>query len=87
MSGRIDAESVNGRVGIGGGSFSDVAMETVNGRIDFESNLRERGDLDIETVNGKVVVNFVGSLSAEIDVNLSMAERPKEAVLEEIRGV
>lgn len=69
VSGRIDTESVNGWVGIGGGSFSDAAMETVNGRIEFKSNLRERGDLDIETVNGKVVVNFVGSLSAEIDVN------------------
>ncbi|HSM31069.1 MAG TPA: hypothetical protein VK854_10245, partial [Woeseiaceae bacterium] len=52
-----------------GGSFADAAMETVNGRIDFESNLRDGGDLDIETVNGKVVVNFAGSLSADIDVN------------------
>jgi DUF4097 and DUF4098 domain-containing protein YvlB len=69
MAGTIDLESVNGALGIIGGSFSDAAMETVNGRIEFESNLREGGDLDIETVNGKVVVNFIGSLSAEIDVN------------------
>ena len=69
VAGTIDLESVNGALGIIGGSFSDVAMETVNGRIEFESNLREGGDLDIETVNGKVDVNFVGSLSAEIDVN------------------
>ena len=69
LSGVIDLQSVNGKLDIGGGSFSDVAMETVNGRIDFKSNLREGGDLDIETVNGKVVVNFVGSLSADIDVN------------------
>ena len=69
LSGVIDLESVNGKLEIGGGSFSDVSMETVNGRIDFKSNLRDGGDLDIETVNGKVVVDFVGSLSAEIDVN------------------
>lgn len=69
LSGTIDLESVNGRLKVGGGSFSDAAMETVNGRIDFKSNLREGGDLDIETVNGKVVVDFIGSLSAEIDIN------------------
>jgi DUF4097 and DUF4098 domain-containing protein YvlB len=69
LSGVIDMESVNGKLEIEGGSFSDVAMETVNGRIDFKSNLREGGDLDIETVNGKVVVNFIGSLSADLDVN------------------
>lgn len=69
LSGVIDMESVNGKLEIGGGSFSDVAMETVNGKIDFNSNLRDGGDLDIETVNGKVVVNFVGSLSADVDVN------------------
>ncbi len=44
-------------------------METVNGRIDFKSNLRKGGDLDVESVNGKVVVNFIGSVSAEFDVN------------------
>ena len=69
FAGTIDMESVNGGLGVMGGSFSDAAMETVNGRIQFESNLRDGGDLDIETVNGKVIVNFVGSLSAEIDVN------------------
>jgi DUF4097 and DUF4098 domain-containing protein YvlB len=69
LSGVIGLESVNGKLEIEGGSFSDVAMETVNGRIDFKSNLREGGDLDIETVNGKVVVNFIGSVSADFDVN------------------
>lgn len=69
LSGVIDLESVNGKLEIDGGSFSDVAMETVNGRIDFNSNLRDGGDLDIETVNGKVVVTFVGGLSADVDVN------------------
>ncbi len=69
LSGVIDLQTVNGRLEISGGSFSEAAMETVNGRIDFESNLRKGGDLEIETVNGRVVVNFLGDLSAEIDVN------------------
>jgi len=69
MAGTIDLESVNGKLEVGGGSFSDAALQTVNGRIDFKANLRDGGDLDIETVNGKVVVDFVGSLSAELDVN------------------
>ena len=69
LSGVINLQSVNGKLDIGGGSFSDVAMETVNGRIDFNSNLKDGGDLDIETVNGKVVVNFVGGVSADFDVN------------------
>ena len=69
MAGTIDLQSVNGRLKLDGGSFSEIAMETVNGRIDLESNLRDGGDLDIETVNGKVVVNLVGSVSAEVDVN------------------
>ena len=69
MAGTIDLQSVNGRLKLDGGSFSEIAMETVNGRIGLESNLRDGGDLDIETVNGKVVVNLVGSVSADIDVN------------------
>ena len=69
LSGVIGLESVVGNVKISGGSFTDAAVETVNGRIDYESNLREGGELEIETVNGKVVVNFIGGLSAEIDVN------------------
>ncbi len=69
LSGVIILESVNGKLELSGGSFSDAAMETVNGRIDFKSNLRKGGDLDVESVNGKVVVNFIGSVSAEFDVN------------------
>ena len=69
MAGTIDLQSVNGRLKLDGGSFSEIAMETVNGRIGLESNLRDGGDLDIETVNGKVVVDLLGSVSADIDVN------------------
>jgi len=69
LSGAIDVESVSGSIVVGGGSFSEADLETVNGRIDFNSNLQKGGDLDIETVNGRVVVEFVGSVSADIDVN------------------
>lgn len=68
LSGVIDMQSVSGSIEIGGGSFSDAALETVNGRIDMKSNLQRGGDVDIESVNGKVEVNFIGELSADIDV-------------------
>jgi DUF4097 and DUF4098 domain-containing protein YvlB len=68
LSGVVDLESVSGSVEISGGSFTDAALQSVNGRVDFNSNLRKGGDIDIESVNGRIVVEFVGSLSAEIDV-------------------
>jgi DUF4097 and DUF4098 domain-containing protein YvlB len=68
LSGVIDMQSVSGSIEVAGGSFSDAALETVNGRIDFVSNLQKGGDVEFESVNGKVDVNFIGELSADIDV-------------------
>jgi DUF4097 and DUF4098 domain-containing protein YvlB len=68
LSGVVDMQSVSGSIDVRGGSFSDAALETVNGRIDLVANLQEGGDVDIESVNGKVDVNFIGELSADIDV-------------------
>lgn len=68
LSGVIDMQSVSGSIEISGGSFSDAALETVNGRIEFKSNLQKGGDVDAESVNGKVDLNFIGNLSADIDV-------------------
>jgi len=68
LSGAADLETVNGSIGLSGGSFSDVNMETVNGRIDFRASLRPGGDFDVETVNGRVNVNFAGDVSATINV-------------------
>ena len=68
MAGAANLESVNGNVALSGGAFSDVAFETVNGRIDFDGTLEKGGDLDIETVNGRINVNFIGDVSAEFDI-------------------
>lgn len=68
LSGEVDMESVNGDLTLVGGSFTEANFETVNGRIEYEANLRKGGELDIETVNGRVDVNFVGSVSADFEI-------------------
>ena len=68
MAGMADLESVNGTVSLGSGMFSEVAFETVNGRIEFEGSLSRDGELDIETVNGRITVDFIGDVSAEFDI-------------------
>ena len=68
MSGTADLESVNGTVSLGSGTFSDVAFETVNGRIEFEGTLSSGGELDIETVNGRISVDFIGDVNADFDI-------------------
>jgi len=69
LSGTIAMETVTGRLSVAGGSFSEAGMQTVNGRVEFRSNLRKNGDLEVETVNGRISVTLIGDVSAEIDVN------------------
>ena len=69
LSGTIDLETVTGRLSVGGGSFSEAGLQTVNGRVEFRSNLRKNGDLDVETVNGRINVTLLGEVSADIDIN------------------
>jgi len=69
LSGTIDLETVTGRLSVAGGSFSEAGLNTVNGRVEFRSNLRKDGDLDVETVNGRISVTLLGEVSAEIDIN------------------
>ena len=68
MAGIADLETVNGTVSLGRGVFSEVAFETVNGRIEFEGTLARGGELDIETVNGRITVDFIGDVSADFDI-------------------
>ena len=69
LSGTISLETVTGRLSVAGGSFSEAGLNTVNGRVEFRSNLRKNGDLDVETVNGRISVTLLGEVSAEIDIN------------------
>jgi len=68
VSGEVVGESVSGSVAVYKGSFDRVDLSTINGRVNFEGELRDGGRLEIETVNGSVEVDFVGDLSAKIDV-------------------
>lgn len=69
VGGDVDAESVTGDVIIDEGSFSRVDVSTVNGELIFQSTLQKGGRLAAETVNGDVDIEFVGDVSAKIDVS------------------
>lgn len=69
VAGEVNAESVSGDVIVDEGSFSRVDLSTVNGELIFQATLRKDGKLSAETVNGDVDVEFVGDVSAKIDVS------------------
>ncbi len=69
VSGEVKATSVSGGIEVAGGSFARANLETVNGDIEFESELRKGGKLKIDTVNGDVDVDFVGDVSASFDID------------------
>ena len=69
VSGEVDAESVTGSVIIDEGSYNRVDIETVNGKVLFQAELKKGGKLSAEAVNGAVNVDFVGDVSAKIDVD------------------
>lgn len=69
VAGEVSAESVSGDVIVDEGSFSRVDLSTVNGELMFRSTLRKDGKLSAETVNGDVDIEFVGDVSAKIDVS------------------
>jgi len=69
VAGKVNAESVTGDVVVDEGSFNRVELATVNGELVFQSELRKGGKFSAETVNGEVDVEFVGGVSAKIDVD------------------
>lgn len=69
VSGSVRAESVSGDVIVDEGSFGRVDLNTVNGELIFQSELRKGGKLTAETVNGDVDVELEGKVSAKIDVS------------------
>ena len=68
-AGTVRAESVSGDVIVDEGSFSRASLNTVNGEIIFQAELREGGRFSAETVNGDIDVEFVGDVSARIDID------------------
>ena len=69
VAGNVAAESVSGDIIIDEGSFDRVNMNTVNGEILFQSELRDGGKLKAETVNGSVDVEFVGKVEGRFDID------------------
>ena len=69
VSGAVAAEAVSGDVTVDEGSFDRASMNSVNGDIIFQAELRKGGKLTVETVNGDVDVLLSGSVSAKFDVD------------------
>ena len=67
-SGTVRAESVSGDVLIDEGIFGRADLGTVNGEVVFRAGLEKGGRFSAETVNGDIDVEFVGDVSAKIDI-------------------
>ena len=68
-AGTVRAESVSGDVIVDEGAFGRASLNTVNGEIIFQSELRKGGRFIAETVNGDIDVEFVGDVSAKIEID------------------
>lgn len=68
VAGAVSAEVVSGDITIDEGSFDRATLNSVNGEIIFQAELRDGGKLTVETVNGDVDVLFTDSVSAKFDI-------------------
>ena len=69
VSGEVEAESVSGDVIVDEGSFRRAELGTVNGEIIFHAKLRDESKLSADTVNGDIDIEFVGDVSARIEID------------------
>jgi len=67
-SGVVRAGSVSGDVTVDQGAFDRAELGTVNGDVIFRSGLRKGGRFSAETVNGDLDVEFVGDVSARVEI-------------------
>lgn len=67
-SGSVAAEAVSGDILVRDGAFDRVALNSVNGEIDFQAALRSGGKMTVETVNGDVDIQFDDSIAARFDI-------------------
>ena len=68
VSGELDANSVSGDLAIAEGQFERVRGKTVNGSFVFRGQLEDGGRFDAESINGRLDVEFEGSISARFDI-------------------
>lgn len=69
VAGEIEVVTVSGDLDVVNSSFERVRMESVNGDIFFESELRAGGRLDVDTVNGEVDIVFLGEIAGRFDID------------------
>jgi DUF4097 and DUF4098 domain-containing protein YvlB len=67
-SGEVKASTVNGRLSVSGGAFERVALETVNGRVTFNGELKPGAALDVESVGGAIELRLPEKTSAEFTI-------------------
>jgi DUF4097 and DUF4098 domain-containing protein YvlB len=67
-SGTVRAESVSGDLLIDEGTFRRAELGAVNGEIVFRAALEKGGRFAAETVNGDIDVEFVGDVSARVNI-------------------
>ena len=68
VSGAVSAEVVSGDVVVQDGSFDRATLNSVNGEVIFQADLRDDGRLTIETVNGDVDVQFGDDVEGRFDI-------------------
>lgn len=68
-SGEVTASTVNGALVVEGAAFDNARLETVNGRIRFEGDLRPKATLDIESVGGSVELVLPAAASADFSLS------------------
>ena len=69
VAGTVSAESVSGDVIVDEGSFDRVGLNTVNGEILFQAQLRDGGKLKAETVNGDADLEFADGVSGRFEID------------------
>ena len=69
VGGVVNAQTVNGRLDVSGGVFQEARLETVNGALRFDGELRSGATLDVESVNGTVELRLPANLGADFTVS------------------
>ena len=65
----VEAASVSGSIELNRVNATEVGAETVSGDVDFSGEIRPRGDYDLKTLSGDVVMMIPRNAGAEISGN------------------
>jgi DUF4097 and DUF4098 domain-containing protein YvlB len=68
LAGNVAGASVSGDVEVDGGSFHEAYLETVSGDLSFFADLRDGGELLMESINGTIEVEFSNKVSARFEI-------------------